>query len=361
MELIKMEMTPKERLTAYAKGEEVDRIPTTLTAAETSPLMYGIKLSDHYFSASLMVETETRLAQDFGADNMGIGIGLRGLVEALGTKLAYPEDSVSYIVAPAIQNFSDVDNKELPDIEKDGRLPIIVESFQRLQERFGDERILASGLAGPLTTAASLIGTEKYLKGLIKDKAGVHKLMQYATDCVVKCCKDMNAKLGIKLSLAEPLASGSLLSVSQFREFFVPYLKQTVKRMNEFQGSTSLHICGKTSDRWQEIVDGGVSGFWMDNCESLKEMKERFGDRVGLTGNVTPVDVLKNGTPEMVEAHARQCIADAGDSPCGFTLCPGCTTPILTPKENLIAFMNAAAKYGRRARKGKMPEGMSAA
>ena len=30
MELVKLEMTPKERKIAYARGEEVDRIPTSL-------------------------------------------------------------------------------------------------------------------------------------------------------------------------------------------------------------------------------------------------------------------------------------------------------------------------------------------
>ena len=32
MELVKLEMTPKERKIAYARGEEVDRIPTSLSA-----------------------------------------------------------------------------------------------------------------------------------------------------------------------------------------------------------------------------------------------------------------------------------------------------------------------------------------
>ena len=34
-----------------------------------------------------MVEVETRLAEDFQADNMGIGLGLRTLVERLGQSL----------------------------------------------------------------------------------------------------------------------------------------------------------------------------------------------------------------------------------------------------------------------------------
>ena len=97
MELIKLEMTPKERALAYARGEEVDRIPTSLSASETAPPLYGIPICDYYFSADAMVEVETRLAEDFQADNMGIGLGLRTLVEALGTELAYPKESVSIL------------------------------------------------------------------------------------------------------------------------------------------------------------------------------------------------------------------------------------------------------------------------
>ena len=235
MELIKPEMTPKERVTAYARGEEVDRIPTSLSAGETAPPLYGINICDYYFSADAMVEVETRLAEDFHADNMGVGLGLRTLVEALGTKLEYPKKNVSYIVEPALTSFADIDNMELVNIVKDGRFPIIVESFERLQERFGEERILGSGLAGPLTTAASLIGTEKFLKATVKNKEGAHRLLQFSTDCIVKCCKDMNQKLGIKFMLSEPMASRNLLSKKQFQEFFLPYLKQAVQRMNEFQ------------------------------------------------------------------------------------------------------------------------------
>lgn len=49
MELVKLEMTPKERKIAYARGEEVDRIPTSLSAGETAPPLYGISIRDYYF------------------------------------------------------------------------------------------------------------------------------------------------------------------------------------------------------------------------------------------------------------------------------------------------------------------------
>lgn len=358
LELIQTEMTPKERALAYAKGEEVDRIPTSLSAGETAPPLYGIPISEYYFSADAMVQVETKLAEDFQADNMGIGLGLRTLIEALGTKLEYPKNSVSYIVKPILDTFTDVENMELIHVEKDGRFPIIIEAFERLQEKFGEERILSSGLAGPFTTVAGLIGTENLLKATVKNKEGVHRLLQYSTDCIVKCCLDLNQRLGIKFMLSEPMASRELLSKRQFAEFFLPYLKQTVKRMNTFQGTTGIHICGHTKDRWEEVVDAGVSSFWVDNCENLQELKEAYGDKISISGNVIPVDVLRNGTIEEIAANVKRCITEAADNPCGYNLCPGCTTPVGTSKENMIAFMNAAAIYGRGARKGEIPKGL---
>ena len=87
-------------------------------------------------------------------------------------------------------------------------------------------------------------------------------------------------------------------------------------------------------------------------------MKEAYGDKISISGNVIPVDVLRNGTIEEIAANVKRCITEAADNPCGYNLCPGCTTPVGTSKENMIAFMNAAAIYGRGARKGEIPKGL---
>lgn len=359
VELIPTEMTPKERLAAYARGEEVDRIPATLSAGETGCLLLlNIPICDYYFSADIMVEIESFLADNTGADNLGMGLGLRTLPEAMGCKLAYPKDSVSYVEEPGMDNLDEVEGRDIVDVRKDGRFPIIIEAFKRLQDKYAGVRNLGSGLAGPFTTAANFYGVERFLKATRKNPEGVHKLMQYATDNVIACCRDLNEMFGFGFSLSEPVASKDLISKKQFDEFFVPYLRQCVERMSEFQNAPALHICGHTSDRWQEIVDSGISSFWADNCESLAELKEQHGCKIGLTGNVAPVDVLRNGTHEEIDLAVKQCIMDAGDNPKGFTLCPGCTTPVGTSLDNMVVFMNAAATYGHRARKGSLPEGV---
>ena len=359
LELIRPEMTPLERAKAYARGEEVDRIPATLSAGETAPPLYGYSIREYYFSADAMVAVESGIAEDFQADNMGIGLGLRTLVEAMGIDMKYPDDSVSMVSEPLIHDIRDLSMIEPVNVRKDGRFPLIIEAFERLMDRYGSVRTFGSGLAGPFTTAATLLGTETFLKATIKDPQHVHELLQLTTDCVVECCRDLNRILGIKFMLSEPMGTKDLISKRQFLRFFKPYLDQAVKRMNEFQGSTSIHICGRTSDRWDEVVDSGISGFWVDNCEDLSELKSRHGSCIGITGNLAPVDILKNGTPSDIEDTVKQCIMKAADNPCGYTLSPGCTTPVGTSKDNMTAYMNAAWKYGRGAVKGKLPRGIS--
>lgn len=362
MELIKTEMTPRERLTAYAAGEEVDRIPTVLTAAETSPLRYGIQNRDYYFSADLMVEVESHIAEDFGADNMGMGVGLRGVAEALGVPVVTPENNVSHVEGTAVTDYAELDGRKIMDVTKDGRFPIMLEAFNRLQEKYGKTYIVGTGMGAPFTVAAFLIGTEKFLKDMVKKPDEVNKLLQYATDNVVACAEGLYKHAGIKVSLAEPIIARNLLSPRMFKKYAVPFMKQTCERLEKIYGSKpGIHICGTTHDRWEEIVDFGISAFSVDNIESMKDLKDRYGDRIGIIGNIDPVDLLRNGTPEDMKNEVIRCLRDAGDNPRGFVISPGCTTPVGTPKENLVAVMNAAAVYGKGAKKGMYPKGLKQA
>lgn len=357
-ELIQPELTPKERGKLYAAGEEVDRIPVTASLGETIPVLYGYSMDKYYHETEVMVEVETRMANDYHLDNMGVGLGLRALPEALGVTVHYVDNDLSYNETPAMTSYDELEGRPLVDIHKDGRIPAIVESFKILKERFGETNNLSTGISGPITTACALFGTSKLLKDMVKDPEGVHKAMRYSLDNYLSCAKQLHDELGIGISLAEPLASRELLSLKQFEEFELPYLQELCTKMKEMQGAMTLHICGRTHDRWHHLHECGFNGFWMDNCESMAEFKDLYGEDMGVTGNIPPVNVVRDGSPEEIEEAVKQCVVAAGDNPRGFTLSPGCTVPVLTSAENLTTIMNSAMKYGGHARKGQYPEGI---
>ena len=151
-----------------------------------------------------------------------------------------------------------------------------------------------------------------------------------------------------------------VISKSQFDEYSLPYIKKLIDGTKKIMGSApGAHICGKTSPIWSDLADAGLFSFSIDNCEDLEVAKKAVGDRMRIAGNVPPVDVMKEGTIDEVITSCKECIIKCADSPAGFILNTGCQLPIGTPKANVEAFIYAARKYGRGARLGCMPRGIT--
>ena len=108
-----------------------------------------------------------------------------------------------------------------------------------------------------------------------------------------------------------------------------------------------MSICGKTKKVWADMVDVGISNLSLDNIEDIGELKEEFGDKVCLIGNVDPIEAIMRGTREDIYNEARECIRKAYDSPNGFILSTGCDVPIGTDPDKILALMDAARIFGR--------------
>ena len=98
----------------------------------------------------------------------------------------------------------------------------------------------------------------------------------------------------------------------------------------------------------------------VDNCENMLDFQRIVGDRMFLTGNVPPVDVMRNGSIDDVIEAVKISLRTGAENPKGFMLNTGCQVSMGVPLENMDAFFYAARKYGAGAQIGKMPKGMSA-
>lgn len=343
----KDEMTPKERMTAFAEGKEIDRIPVTAFIGEHSCRLAGVKVSDYHRSVDVMVEVEIKCFRKYRTDSSGVGPGLLGIPEAMGTKLSYPDYNSPYVEEPAIKDWSSFNLISKADPYKDGRLPLFLEALKKLEDEIGDEVSLGSFIGGPITMAAALRGTENFLRDLIKNKEMAHKLLQLVTESGI-CYIDAVSKLGYPVGIADPVASLSVISKGLFREFAYPYITQLVEHIIEKCGAPPmLHICGKTSMVWSDMVETGAGIISIDNIEDLAKAKEEIGKRVCLHGNIPPIDVFMKGSTLDVKEAVKDCLRKAYDSPGGYILAPGCALAIDTPFENVEALMDAARDYGK--------------
>ena len=112
-------------------------------------------------------------------------------------------------------------------------------------------------------------------------------------------------------------------------------------------GIVGLPNVGKSKALWEMLNDTGIGAFGLDNIEDLGNAKMILGPHMCIQGNVPPIEVMYQGTPEDVIRSAFACMEKGHDSEKGFVLTSGCQMPIGTPIENMHALMNAARLFGR--------------
>jgi len=339
-------MTSKERTVAALSGKPYDRIPVNLLISDHAARVIGVSVGEYNNSAQLLAKGQIAAWRKYGSDLVNTGPGLSGIPEAIGSKVAFP-DSTPYIAEFVVKEEADLDRLKIPDPEKDGRLPLFLEAGAIVVREVGDQVPVSMTTSGPFTTAANIRGTDIFLRDLHKNPEFAHRLLRFATESIVRFA-ERAIQVGVRPGLADPTSSGTLISPRQFREFALPYLKETVQRITAFAGGApSLHICGNTSKIWEDMVDTGAGVLSLDDMVDIGEARARVGDKVALLGNVRPTAVMFLGTPDDVRENAKECLAKAWDSPKGYILGLGCGLPIDTPPENLHALVQAARDYGR--------------
>lgn len=342
----KDELTPFERNKLMSEGKEVDRIQACLDTGETMAPLIGVSLKDYYHSSQKMLELEEYLYETFHGDGAGLSTTLRGMAEAMGAEIAYFDNNIAQLKTPAVKGLKNIDSAKLVDVEKDGRLPIILEGLRMVKKSLGDKVPVSGTVTGPFTVAAMVLGTEWLLMGMLKCPEKIKQLL----DVIVENNNRYIARLldlEVGIGFADPVSSTSLISPAQYREFSLPYFQKNVDYIKKSGGGCGLHICGTSRGLWEDIATTGIGCFGLDNVEDIEEAKKILGPHMMIQGNVPPVDIMKMGTPLEVLESAKECIKKGHDSKCGFTLTSGCQMPIGTPEENMHALLDAARIYGR--------------
>lgn len=345
LEIPKDELTPIERMRLFDQGKEIDRIPCCLDTGETMAPMLGFSIKDYYHSAEKMCQLEEYLFENFHSDGVGLSTTLRGIAEAMGSEIRYFDDNIAQLKKPAL-TLREIDNAKLVDVDKDGRLPIILEGLRLVKKKLGDKTPVSGTVTGPFTVAAMVLGTEYLMIGMIKKPEKIKQLMEVIVENNNRYIQRL-LELGVGIGFADPVSSTALISVHQYQEFSLPYFKKNVDYIKSHGGGCGLHICGTSRGLWESLKDSGIGIFGLDNVEDIEDAKHVLGGHMCIQGNVPPVEIMRLGTPKDVLRSARDCIKKGHDSKRGFILTSGCQMPMDTPKENMQALMDAARIFGR--------------
>ncbi len=190
------------------------------------------------------------------------------------------------------------------------------------------------------------MGIEALSYAIYEDPLLIEKVMERYVDWNCRVVEKLN-DIGVDFIISfDNIAynSGPLISPRAFREFFVPGMREISDRCKM---PWITHMDGNIMPILEDILDMGVSGLHPlePGCMDIKAVKEKYGDRVCLWGNIDIRYTLTRGTPEEVDAEVKQrieAIAPGG----GYILGSGNGLPEYCKLENVWAMAKAVEKYG---------------
>lgn len=355
------QMTPSERSHAYSQGLEVDYQPFSYPGnGETLAPLYGFTLQQYRMNFEIQCHVMEQLQKEFGNPIAASAkLGLKGIGEALGSTVIYPEHSIDYVEHHILNDYQALPSLEF-NIRSNSFLQSKLEHVRKLKKRYGEDLPVGINLGGPLSAAASVRKTEFLLRDMRKNKENLHQLLSFMVHCSLEWVTCIKNEFGdVSVGIADPVSSYTLISDSAFREFSKPHLHDLLQGILKITGKTpGIHICGRSKPIWQDLAELGFTSFSIDNCEDMEELKNSVGTKMAISGNVPPVDVMLKGSADDVIQSVRQCLLKASDNPKGYTLDVGCQLPVGTPRENIYAYIYAAKRYGKAARKGSLCGGV---
>jgi uroporphyrinogen decarboxylase len=340
-------MTPRQTVLEAFEGGKPERVPVTLFGAGMWSIHnWGSTFKELATDPGKMSRMLVEMSDKLQCDIVYAGSGYNNFhASALGGRIKFREMGAPDLEEHLIGSEEELGKLKIEDIDRDETINTTKEALRRTKEKIGERYVVTLTAWGPFTLGARLVGEEAMMKATFKKPAFVEAVVNFATDLLIHLYEPLVNDRSLEvISLADPTASGDLISKKQFERFAVPYLKRFTDWARGKNVHTLLHICGNTTDRIELFPLTGASCISLDHKTDIAKAREVLYGKMCFGGNVDPVAVMLQGDPGRVESVCREIVGKAGTGG-AFVLMPGCDIPPTVPYENIQKFIEVARNW----------------
>jgi len=340
-------MKHREVILKAFEGGKPDRIPVSLFGAGMWSIKdWGTSFENISKDAGKMSSMLIDMSRKLQCDMVYAGSGYNNFhASALGGQIKFREIGAPDLAGHLVASEEDLAKMDISAIDNDETINTVKKALRATKEKIGDTYVVTMTAWGPFTLAGRFVGEETMMKATFRNPAFVEKVVAFATDLLIHLYEPLVTDGTLEvISLADPTASGDLISKKQFEKFAVPYLKKFTDWAKSKNVHTLVHICGNTTDRLDLFPLTGASCISLDHKTDIAKAKEALHGKMCFAGNIDPVKIMLQGTVQEVEEACKTVIQTAGTDG-GFVLMPGCDIPPTVPYENIQKFVQVAREW----------------
>jgi MtaA/CmuA family methyltransferase len=337
-------MNGRERILAALEGQPTDSLPlmpiTMMFAADQIGKSYRKYATDY----QVLVEGQLKTAEKFDFDYVSCISDPAREAADCGARVEFFDDQPPAIVEKEalLADKSTLHHLTIPDPMEGERMRDRVRAAELFKKKIGKEKLIEGWVEGPCAEAADLRGINTLMMDTIDHPSFVKDLFEFTLQMGLSFAK-VQIDAGCDL-IGIGDAAASLISRGIYAEKIQPYEKRLVEGIQQMGAKVRLHICGNARHLLEGMAKLNVEMVDLDFMVPISTGRRMLGPDPVIAGNLDPVRVVREGTPESIQAALAECHRQAGAR---YIVAAGCELPRDTPEENVRALTEYARSHGR--------------
>ncbi|MGQ9469825.1 MAG: uroporphyrinogen decarboxylase family protein [Nitrososphaerales archaeon] len=350
-------MTPYERMMAVLAGkkETIDRL--LAFSYNTTYTIHSMEIFDAYWpeahkNPEKMAKLGAALHELTGLECVNVPFELTLEAEALGIELEFFEGKIKW---PSVRRYwvKKVEDLKIPErpeeMRERGRVPVVCEAIKILKKRYEGKVPIIASIDFPYQAIGGyIVDTSTWYKYMRSEPKVVHSFMSVLTPLFTEVAVAYLEAGADVVTYREEASSLANIHPKTFREFVMPYLKDSIARARKY-GRVILHCCGNLWSPTVENVSGLIecdpNALTVEEATPMIKVREIANKLKGplypIGGNLSAFETLYKGPIEKIRDRVKKAIEEGCDM-----VAPGCDIWLETPTEHIKAFVNAVIEFG---------------
>jgi len=335
-------MTSRERVFAMFAGKSVDHLPFMPITMQFAADHIRRKYHEYVTDYRVLVEGQLRVAEEFDVDQVGCISDPAREAADCGAAIVFNENTPPDIDErnALLADKRILASLKMPDPLGGGRMYDRVKAASLFKQNLAEDKVIEGWIEGPCAEGADLRGINTIMMDFFEDPQFIRDLFEFVTELGLRFAR-VQIEAGVDL-MGVGDAAASLVGPKIYEEFVWPYEKRLVDGIHKMGAAVRLHICGDTRANLPGMGRLGADMVDLDFPCPVRMGREKMGPNQVICGNINPVSVLQDGTPQDVHKAVETCHKEAGNR---FIVGAGCEVTRNTPLENLRVMRDYALSH----------------
>jgi len=235
-----------------------------------------------------------------------------------------------------------------PDPEAEGMYEMVERVVKTVNDK--DAAVMCQGHAGWHMAFQVRGGIDKFIIDMYRRPMIARRFLEKIAETCRGLVKLM-LEAGVEVAfITDDYADNRspLMSLKQFREFELPNIRSMIRLAEKYDVPVLKHTDGNIYPILDDMIEAGIRGIHPiePGAMDLRDVKERYGSKICILGNVDCRRVLPFGNEEEVRRDVRRCI-DAAAYGGGYILASSNSLHANCKVENIYTMVDETRKYGR--------------